>query len=112
MVESVNHFDSIIIGGGNVGAAAAVSLAQQGYQVAIIDKQPATAIASTDALTARVTALNLASIDFLEQCGVWSQVLAIRATPYVSMHVWEQGGAAEISFQAKETSHNKLGVIV
>ena len=112
MVESVNHFDSIIIGGGNVGAAAAVSLAQQSYQVAIIDKQPATAIASTDALTARVTALNLASIDFLEQCGVWSQVLAIRATPYVSMHVWEQGGAAEISFQAKETSHNKLGVIV
>ena len=112
MIQTVNEYDCIIVGGGNVGAATACSLAQAGHKVAIIDKKQAPQWQPEDALNLRVTALNLASIDFLTQINVWARVVAMRAHPYHSMRVWEQGGGAKIDFHANETSHSRLGVIV
>lgn len=112
MIQSVNEYDCIVVGGGNVGSAAACSLAQAGHKVALIDQHPAPHWSPQDALNLRVTALNLASIEFLTQLDVWPRVLAMRAHPYHAMHVWEQGGGAQIDFNANETSHSQLGVIV
>ena len=112
MIQSVNEYDCIVVGGGNVGSAAACSLAQAGHKVALIDQHPAPQWTPQDALNLRVTALNLASIEFLTQLDVWPRVLAMRAHPYHAMQVWEQGGGAQIDFNANETSHSQLGVIV
>lgn len=112
MIQSVNEYDCIVVGGGNVGSAAACSLAQAGHKVALIDQQQALQWTPQDALNVRVTALNLASIEFLTQLDVWPRVVAMRAYPYHAMRVWEQGGGARIDFNANETSHPHLGVIV
>jgi len=112
MIQSVNEYDCIVVGGGNVGSAAACSLAQAGHKVALIDQQQALQWTPQDALNGRVTALNLASIEFLTQLDVWPRVVAMRAYPYHAMRVWEQGGGARIDFNANETSHPHLGVIV
>ena len=36
----------------------------------------------------------------------------MRAFPYRSMYVWEQGGESQINFNASDTTHSSLGSIV
>ena len=112
MAGNVQEFDIVIVGGGIVGAAAACRLAQQYSRIAIVDKGvPATWLAC-DPFGLRVSALNLATIKLFKQIDIWQNIMSMRAYPYTSMFVWEQGGGAEIEFNAAETSHDSLGAIV
>ncbi len=112
MVSTVTDFDVVIVGGGAVGVAAACKLSQQFHRIAIIDNTQHAPWQKDDAYGLRVSAINLASIELLSQIDVWSDVLAMRAFPYQSMHVWEQGGDAQINFNASDTAHSSLGSIV
>ena len=38
MQQDKTHFDIVVVGGGMVGAAAACLLAQQGWQIAVIEQ--------------------------------------------------------------------------
>jgi 2-octaprenylphenol hydroxylase len=112
MVSTLTDFDVVIVGGGAVGVAAACKLSQQFDRVAIIDNNQHTAWKKDDAYGLRVSAINLASMELLSQIDAWSEVQAMRAFPYRSMSVWEQGSDTQIDFNASDTMHSSLGSIV
>ncbi|MGL1958387.1 MAG: FAD-dependent oxidoreductase [Colwellia sp.] len=104
-------FDCVVIGGGMVGAASALTLAQLGLHVAVVEKFMPKAFAPEQALDLRVSAISLASQHLLEQLGAWQQVLQWRACPYKRLGVWEQEHAY-VEFNAKDISQPHLGHIV
>ncbi|NQY59143.1 FAD-dependent monooxygenase [Cognatishimia sp.] len=70
-----HDFDILIAGGGLNGPALALSLAQAGFSVGIVDARPQTARAS-DNFDGRGYALALASKRLLNAIGVWDSVAA------------------------------------
>lgn len=106
-------FDVIIVGGGMVGASTALALAQQGWQVALIEDQPIPEFVAPKApFDVRVSALSPVSIDFLQQLGVWQRIRATRAAPYRRMRVWDQAGSGDVTFEARDIGLPELGYIV
>jgi 2-octaprenylphenol hydroxylase len=112
MVNAIQEFDIVIVGGGIVGAAAACRLSKHYSRIAIVDMGSPTIWEPGEPYGLRVSALNLASINLFKQIDIWNSILSMRACPYTSMVVWEQEGSAEIEFNANETSHASLGAIV
>jgi len=86
----MKKFDCVIIGGGMVGAASALALAQLGLSVAIVEKQQPQNFAPTQAFDLRVSAISLASQRLFEQLGAWQQIRQWRCCPYQKLGVWEQ----------------------
>lgn len=112
-------FDIIVIGGGMTGAAAALGLSQQGWNVALVEAESRDAVQA--ALTPasgvhdfepRVSALSIASQKLLDGLGVWSAVAAQRHCAYGHMEVWDADGTGRIRFDAAEMAVPALGVIV
>tara|TARA_R110002049_G_scaffold252264_2_gene427388 strand:+ start:115778 stop:116965 length:1188 start_codon:yes stop_codon:yes gene_type:complete len=112
MVSTVTDFDVVVVGGGVVGAACACKLAQYYDRIAIVDNTQHVAWQKEAGYGVRVSAVNLASIELLSQIGAWEEVQLMRAFPYRSMHVWEQGGNSEIEFDACDTTYSSLGSII
>ncbi|MCH9645007.1 MAG: UbiH/UbiF/VisC/COQ6 family ubiquinone biosynthesis hydroxylase [Gammaproteobacteria bacterium] len=97
------YYDVVIVGGGMVGLSLAYGLAQQSFRVAVVqDKAPELAWDEDDQ-TARVSAINLSSYDFLQDINVWS-------SPLKKMHVWSDDAA--IDFDAMQIGELELGYIV
>lgn len=103
-------FDLVIVGGGMVGLALAASLRKAPLRIAVIESFPPQT--STEQITNRVSALNLASQNLLTELGVWSDLTAIRATAYNDMEVWEKDSFAKIEFSGKNLGLTHLGHIV
>ena len=103
--------DIVVVGGGMVGAAAACRLAQCGLHVCVIESTLPAPFSAEQAMDRRVSAISPASIALLEACGVWSQVLAMRACPYRRLETWEQE-AVSTRFHADELGVSELGFIV
>ncbi|MCM2678892.1 FAD-dependent oxidoreductase [Echinimonas agarilytica] len=111
----MNSVDIIVVGGGMVGLSAALSAANNGYQVAVADAAPAPQKAS-DAISNRVSAINLNSQHWLTQLGAWQGIEAQRATPFQWMHVWQSDQPGEVTLKgsdlAGQTGASELGHIV
>lgn len=106
-------FDVIIIGGGMVGASTALALAQQGWQVALVEDQPVPGLPdSTTPFDVRVSALSPVSMAFLQQLGVWHRIRHTRSAPYRRMRVWDQAGTGDVTFDARDIGLPELGYIV
>ena len=116
-------FDLVIIGGGMVGAAVALSLADTQLNIALLERNLPEAFNADQPMDLRVSALSPASIDLLDQLGAWPSILSWRACPYQRMRVWEMdedaagiaGQAARnlaTEFSAQEISMPELGYIV
>ena len=103
-------FDLVIVGGGMVGLALAASLRKAPLRIAVIESFPPPT--STEQITNRVSALNLASQNLLTELGLWSNLTAIRATAYNDMEVWEKDSFAKIEFSGKNLGLTHLGHIV
>lgn len=117
MNEQRRQFDIVIVGGGMVGATMACLLADLPVRVALIDRgelQARIPQGSADApeFDPRVSALTSGSARLLDELGVWSTVLAGRACPYQSMHVWDAEGTGSITFSAADIDQDSLGTIV
>lgn len=89
----------VVVGGGMVGAAMALSLAESGRRVVVLEPQLEQMLSvKTDAdFTAqpydlRISAVTADNIALLEELGVWSQVAALRAQPFNQLAVRENGG--------------------
>jgi 3-demethoxyubiquinol 3-hydroxylase len=101
----------VIVGAGIVGSTCALSMAQRGLKVALIEShQPSPW--KVDARDLRVYAFAPDSAALLDQLGVWPNVLKMRAEPYRAMHVWDAAGGGSLEFSASEYGRVALGHIV
>ncbi len=107
----MKKFDCIVIGGGMVGAASALSLSQLGLRVALVEQQKPKEFVKEQSYDLRVSAISIASQYLLEQLGAWSQVMQWRACPYKRLGVWEQE-YAYTEFNADDIEQKYLGHIV
>jgi 2-octaprenylphenol hydroxylase len=101
-----------VVGGGAVGAATALGLARQGFDVALLEKGGAPQEFSAADWDPRVYALSPGSVQFLGALGVWNRIAAQRVSPYGRMEVWEQNAAQALVFDAAELGAPELGFIV
>lgn len=100
-----------IVGGGLIGPALALALADAGFDVALLDAQPA-AIRADPAFDGRAYAVSFASHNLLRQVGVWG-ALADHAQPIRNIHVSEGGAAAPLlHFDPQELDQRRFGWIV
>ena len=104
-------FDLIIHGGGMVGAATALRLADAGFAILLIERYPAAQFNPDAAMALRVSAINLASEQFLASVGVWDAIQQLRVCPYRYLGVWEDP-SQQVRFDAEEIGRNHLGHIV
>ncbi|MCC7248141.1 MAG: FAD-dependent oxidoreductase [Lysobacter sp.] len=102
--------DVAIVGGGVVGAACALALAQQDLHVVLIEAQEP-APWSVDAPDLRVYAFAPDNAALLDAVGAWSAIREARAHPYTRMRVWDAAGGDELRFDADEFAAPQLGWI-
>ena len=95
-----------------VGAALALALAQDGFDVIVIEARAPALEWDTAGYDLRVSAITRASQQLFDNLGVWSGIVADRATPYQKMHVWDRAGFGEIHFDAADLAEPDLGHIV
>ena len=115
-------FVIMIVGAGMVGAALATGLGQQGIRVALIDKAEPSAFDASSAPDIRVSALSAGSERYLDSLGAWHSILAMRATPYRRLAVWDETpnplsrllppSLTEVEFSAEQLGARHLGHIV
>lgn len=100
-----------VVGGGMVGGALALGLAQQGFQVTVIEQAAPPAFDNTQQPDVRISAISAASVDLLRGLGIWDAILAMRAHPYRRLETWEWENA-HVTFDAAELKLPLLGYMV
>ncbi|HET7358849.1 MAG TPA: FAD-dependent oxidoreductase [Rhodanobacteraceae bacterium] len=106
-----DRLDVIVVGGGVVGAAAALAFARDGLQVALVEaREPPPWRADVPDL--RVYAFAPDNAALLDDLGVWSSVIGARAQPYRAMRVWDAAGGGELAFDADRLARRELGWII
>jgi 2-polyprenylphenol 6-hydroxylase len=100
--------DCVIVGGGAVGAATALGLARAGRRVALVERN-ARPVFSPETPVTRVTTLNAASMNLLEDLGVRPAIMSRRAHAFHGMEVWDAHSAARIRFDADDLGVPALG---
>ncbi|MFN2381711.1 MAG: FAD-dependent oxidoreductase [Guyparkeria sp.] len=111
-MAAVRQVDVIVVGGGMVGAAAALALAQQDLEVAVVEREPPATLGGDDPFDLRVSALAPASIALLDRLGAWASIRAERAALYRRMRVFDALGPGDLTFDAAEVGRPYLGYIV
>lgn len=97
--------DIVIVGGGPVGSALALSLRDSGLRIVLLE---ARTVGGGDA---RPLALSYGSRLILERLGVWP-ALAATATPIRHIHVSQRGGFGRVGLSAAEAGLPELGYVV
>lgn len=95
-----------------VGLAVACGLQGSGLKVAVLEQTPPRAPDMQAAPAIRVSAINLASERLLSHLGVWQDILAMRASAYHGMEVWEKDSFGHIRFDERPQGIASLGHIV
>jgi len=103
--------DAAVVGGGVVGSACALALAQLGLDVALVESRepPRWSPAQRDL---RVYAFAPDNAALLDALGVWRSVQGARLQPYRRMRVWDAAGGGELAFDADALGRRELGWIV
>lgn len=83
------QFDCLIVGGGMIGAASALVLADLGLKVAVVEAFPAKAFSQEQPFDLRVSAISVGSEKLLKQLNTWRQISDWRLCPYARLGVWE-----------------------
>ncbi len=104
-------YDAVVVGGGAIGAAAALALSQAGQRVALIELNEPRAW-SREVPDLRVFALAADSIELLRSLGAWDRIATSRATAYRRMQVWDISAPDFIEFDADKFGRRELGYIV
>lgn len=107
----MERYDVIVAGGGMVGAAAAIGLAQQGLDVAVIEGYAPLPFVTEQAMDLRVSAISPHSVALLEQLGAWQTVMAMRVCPFKRLETWDHP-ECRTRFNADEMQLQHLGYIV
>ena len=105
------RLDAVVVGGGVVGCAAALALARQGLDVALLEAQVPGAW-SPAKRDLRVYAFAPDNAALLDRVGAWRAVREARLQPYRRMRVWDAAGGGEFAFDADTLARAELGWIV
>lgn len=111
MNNSDKPFDSVVVGGGMVGTAIALGLAQQGFYVALIEHDVPVPFDPEAAWALRISAIGCASARLLKRLGAWQNVEQMRFAPYRGLETWENAGS-EVVFDAASLDLPELGYMV
>ncbi len=104
--------DVIVVGAGAVGAALALALARDGFDVALVETRAPKPWRAEDEVDPRVVALAPDARDLFERLGVWPAIAGARIGPYRRMRVWDASAPGELAFDAAEDGDAALGWIV
>nr|WP_301542035.1 FAD-dependent monooxygenase [Shewanella sp. KJ2020] len=104
-------FDVILVGGGMVGAATAIGLAEQGLKVAVVESFVPKAYGPEQPLDVRVSAISVASETLLDRLGAMDALLQMRNVPYLGLETWELEGCIT-QFHCSQIGASHLGHIV
>ena len=99
----------VINGGGMVGAAAALALAEQGHQVTLVDLQPPGA--ARPAWDLRISSVNQHHWLWLNSLGLEQTIDTQKVMPYTDLSVTTQSGDT-LCFGAADVNLPQLGVMV
>ncbi|WP_049596771.1 3-demethoxyubiquinol 3-hydroxylase [Yersinia nurmii] len=111
MKKSQQSYDVVVVGGGMVGAAAALGLAQSGWSVALLEHEAPPAFDSQSVPDLRISAIGCTSVGLLKQLDVWQRVQEMRYAPYRRLETWEMPGS-KVVFDAVSLSLPELGFMV
>lgn len=100
-----------IVGGGMVGGALALGLAQQGFDVTVVEHAVPPVFDPAQPPDVRISAISAASVGLLQGLGVWSAVQTMRSHRYRQLETWEWENA-HVVFNAKELKLPELGYMV
>jgi 2-octaprenyl-6-methoxyphenol hydroxylase len=109
MVKSL-AFDVVIIGGGLVGGTLAVALVQQGFKVAVVDRESPEELLKPD-LDGRTTAVSYGSKLIFDQLGIWGKV-EHAAEPILDIRVFERDSPWAIYYNHQDVGNVPMGYIV
>jgi len=102
-------FDVAVVGGGLVGAAAALAIAGTGASTCLVDRARPEPSLGAFGMDIRNIACSPASQALLAGLGVFSD---LTPAPYRRMEVWEERGTAVLEFSAEEAGRTELGWIL
>lgn len=108
----MQSFDVVIAGGGMVGLALACGLQGSGLRVGVLEHQQPEMAPLQEQPGLRVSAINAASERLLQHIGVWDEILALRASAYNAMEVWDRDSFGKIAFRGDECGFSHLGHII
>ncbi|AWK15217.1 3-demethoxyubiquinol 3-hydroxylase [Candidatus Fukatsuia symbiotica] len=111
MNDDQQNYDVVVVGGGIVGAAAALNLARCGWSVALLEHKALLPFDDNSPPDLRVSAINYTTIGLLKQPGVWARVQQMRYAPYRRLETWELSGS-EVIFDAAFLALPELGFMV
>lgn len=109
--SSRGQLDVVVVGAGVVGAACALSLAQLGLEVALVEAAEPSRW-RPERRDLRVYAFAPDNAVLLDSLRAWDDIAATRAQPYRRMRVWDAAGGGELVFDADAFGRRELGWIV
>ncbi|WP_036300153.1 FAD-dependent oxidoreductase [Methylotenera sp. L2L1] len=105
--------DVTIVGAGLVGLAAAVALAQAGYQVALVDSQAQQRLPyPADDWDQRIYAISPNNKRWLSQSGIWPLMDKDRIAEMQAMVIWGDTTSQPLRMHAEDVNADALGFIV
>lgn len=111
MKKTIKQYDAIVVGGGMVGAAVALGLAQEGWSVAVIEHDSPAVFSADSEPDVRVSAIGCTSVNLLKRLGAWDSIASMRITPYRKLETWEWN-ESKVVFDAASLSLPELGYMV
>ncbi len=106
-----DKYDAVVVGGGMVGAATAIGLAQLGLTVAVVEAFAPKAYESNQPLDLRVSAISAASEELLSRLGALESLQTMRQVAYKGLETWELDGCIT-QFHSDQIGATHLGHIV
>jgi 2-octaprenyl-3-methyl-6-methoxy-1,4-benzoquinol hydroxylase/2-octaprenylphenol hydroxylase len=107
-----NTYDVAVVGAGMVGAALALTLAREGFDVAVVEPRAPAPWRVEDEVDLRVVALAPSSAQLFGRLDVWKSIVAARACAYRRMRVWDALAPGKLDFDAADNGAAALGWIV
>lgn len=101
--------DIVIVGGGLVGAALALSLKDSGLKIALVEAKPFERPPGWDS---RIYAISPGSAAYLESCGAWQKMDFSRVGEVAAMQVYGDDGVSQLEFDAFGANVSELAFIV
>jgi 2-octaprenyl-6-methoxyphenol hydroxylase len=103
-------YDILIVGGGLVGASAAVALARSGRSVALIEAQARASGSAPPSHDDRTLVINAASLNILDHLDLLPAAAA--RCPIRRIRITRQGGFGHLTLQAENYGRDEFGQVI